>query len=819
MGYSSDTDSSSMVGLSESEPELTPKGKLKGEDSAVNLCISSSSSSEFTEQFENVSTDSDDGKRPQKKKSVGSLQQGFAISYRGERGGSTTSKMVTDKWQSFFAHPELIDYKYADTPPVPRRSTSTNLKMEETSGDSDIGKIHKPKTPEKGSNERVSFPYTPRKVSKAIKLRGRAAEGKFQGKKHWGGTVSKRELGWSKEAFHAMSPLGSWGTSKDKKGVSRVGYSISWNSLTFRVYKARKMSVWPPKIEFHRDRRILLNNITGVAIAGRVLAIMGPSGSGKTTFLNILAGQIPEKAVKGKILVNGRKRAKTFKFVSSYVMQEDALIGELTVRQNLWFSAQLRLPFSLTCAQKRDRIDGVIKALGLTECEHTRVGTPFLRGISGGQKRRLSIGVGLLTDPDVIFLDEPTSGLDSKSAQVVMEYLTRLAHDEHRTVITTIHSPTSKMFLMFDDLMLLTGGRLVYHGPAHASMKYFASQGLLVPKFANPADFYLDMINDSFTEEEEGDDAEKGAVIQEVNHLVEAFPNSRVSAHNSFLLSQVGKKSFYNATVVLQDKVEKASHSTPRWYQFLILTLRVGLKALKSPTFYWIRLLLFVVLAFVLASSFPQLSKDDIQGRTSFLYFTTAFLSFMMIVGLPTFLVEKRIFARERVSGAYGPLAYTLAQTVIMIPLIGLMGLVYSIITYYIIGLQPAGFGIFVLCVWVMLLASESVFTFASTLVPSFIAGLVVGAGLFGVMLLFCGFFIHPDNIPDYWIWGYYGTFVKYCFEIFLVTEFEDEVFDCAKVDGFFYCPYPSTHPDISKIYGNDILTALGVEDVVVPAW
>lgn len=155
---------------------------------------------------------------------------------------------------------------------------------------------------------------------------------------------------------------------------------------------------------------------------------------------DILARKPKRGVISGRILINGEvPTRKQFKRISSYVDQEDTLIGTLTVRETLMYSALLRLPRNVPLAIKQKRVDDTINELGLTHVADSYIGVPGQRSLSGGEKRRVSIGKELVTSPSILFLDEPTSGLDAYNASVVMECLLRLARNSKRTIITTIH--------------------------------------------------------------------------------------------------------------------------------------------------------------------------------------------------------------------------------------------------------------------------------------------------------------------------------------------------------------------------------------------
>lgn len=237
----------------------------------------------------------------------------------------------------------------------------------------------------------------------------------------------------------------------------------------------------------------ILKGIGGSVDPGEILALMGPSGSGKTTLLKILGGRL-SGGVKGQITYNDTPYSPCLKRRIGFVTQDDVLFPQLTVEETLVFAAFLRLPARMSKQQKRDRVDAIITELNLERCRHTKIGGAFVRGVSGGERKRTSIGYEILVDPSLLLLDEPTSGLDSTSAAKLLVVLRRLARSAaRRTVITTIHQPSSRMFHMFDKLLLVAEGHAIYHGGARGCMRHFAALGFSPGIAMNPAEFLLDL--------------------------------------------------------------------------------------------------------------------------------------------------------------------------------------------------------------------------------------------------------------------------------------------------------------------------------------
>lgn len=245
--------------------------------------------------------------------------------------------------------------------------------------------------------------------------------------------------------------------------------------------------------------RAVLNGVSGIVRPGEFVAMLGPSGGGKTTLLTALAGRLPGK-ISGAITYNGEALTSSMKRRTGFVSQDDVVYPHLTVLETLKFTALLRLPKSLTRAEKIEQAEMVAAELGLARCMNTLVGGPLLRGVSGGERKRVSIGQEMLVDPSLLLLDEPTSGLDSTTAQRIVATLRALARAGGRTVITTIHQPSSRLYRMFDKVVVLSDGYPIYSGHAGRVVEYFRSIGY-DPGFGfmNPADFLLDLANGNVT--------------------------------------------------------------------------------------------------------------------------------------------------------------------------------------------------------------------------------------------------------------------------------------------------------------------------------
>ncbi|XP_020538221.1 putative white-brown complex homolog protein 30 isoform X2 [Jatropha curcas] len=242
-------------------------------------------------------------------------------------------------------------------------------------------------------------------------------------------------------------------------------------------------------------KKHLLRCVTGKIMPGRVSAVMGPSGAGKTTFLSALAGKVTGCTVTGLILINGKNESiHSYKKIIGFVPQDDIVHGNLTVEENLRFSARCRLSADMPKADKVLVIERVIESLGLQAIRDSLVGTVEKRGISGGQRKRVNVGLEMVMEPSLLILDEPTSGLDSASSMLLLRALRREAL-EGVNISMVVHQPSYSLFKMFDDFILLAkGGLTVYHGPTKKVEEYFSGLGITVPDRVTPPDHFIDIL-------------------------------------------------------------------------------------------------------------------------------------------------------------------------------------------------------------------------------------------------------------------------------------------------------------------------------------
>ncbi|WVZ89196.1 hypothetical protein U9M48_035628 [Paspalum notatum var. saurae] len=310
------------------------------------------------------------------------------------------------------------------------------------------------------------------------KPRGKQMHTRSQIFKYAYGQIEKEKA--MQQENHNMTFSGVISMAKDHDVSTRPAIEIAFKDLTLTLKGSKKK---------------LLRSVTGKLSPGRVAAVMGPSGAGKTTFLSAIAGKATGCETSGLVLINGKiEPIRGYKRIIGFVPQDDIVHGNLTVEENLWFNARCRLSADMSKADKVLVVERVIESLGLQPVRDSLVGTVEQRGISGGQRKRVNVGLEMVMEPSVLILDEPTSGLDSASSLLLLRALRREAL-EGVNISMVVHQPSYTLYRMFDDLILLAkGGMTVYHGPVKKVEEYFAGLGIVVPERVNPPDYYIDIL-------------------------------------------------------------------------------------------------------------------------------------------------------------------------------------------------------------------------------------------------------------------------------------------------------------------------------------
>ncbi|XP_042322402.1 broad substrate specificity ATP-binding cassette transporter ABCG2-like [Sceloporus undulatus] len=532
-------------------------------------------------------------------------------------------------------------------------------------------------------------------------------------------------------------------------------------------------------IGFRKEiNKMVLKDVSGVMKPG-LNAILGPTGCGKSSLLDILATRKDPAGLSGDILINGYQLPPHFKCISGYVVQDDIVMGTLTVRENLEFSAALRLPLTMSSKEKRERVEQVLKELDLAKVADIKVGTHLTRGVSGGERKRTSIGLELITHPTVLFLDEPTTGLDASTANAVLLLLRKMA-DQGRTIIFSIHQPRYSIFKLFNSLTLLAAGRLVYHGPAENTLEYFKTLGFVCEPYNNPADFFLDIINgDSFAVEMHKisiDTIDIEGTTREHETIAERL--AARFAQCNFYKTMREELDFLSTEHKKQGQVYKEiPYTTPFLHQLKWVCKRTFKNLIGNPQSSTAQLAIATCLSIVFGAVYAGVKNDrsGIQNRVGAFFFLTTNQCLNSITTVELFITEKRIFIHEYISGYYRVSAFFFSKILAdMVPMRTLPGIILTSLNYFIIGFKPTVTAFFIMTITIILVAyaaSSLALAIATGQDVTSVANLLINI-CFVFMIVFSGLLVNLKTISSGLLWLKWFSIPRYGLNALLINEF-----------------------------------------------
>ncbi|KPP63656.1 hypothetical protein Z043_118066, partial [Scleropages formosus] len=579
-----------------------------------------------------------------------------------------------------------------------------------------------------------------------------------------------------------------------------------------------KLSEFKMPWEMQGNKQMAIESLSLRVRSGQMLAVIGSSGCGKTSLLDIITCRDEGGSIKkGHVSINGRPSTPQLVRKSiAHVRQDDRLLPHLTVRETLAFVAKLRLPTHFSQAQRDKRVDDVIAELRLRHCANTRVGNDYVRGVSGGERRRVSIAVQLLWNPGtrpgrgrgvggraeavprkqeerrettasassagILILDEPTSGLDSFTAH---------------------NLPRSDIFQLFDLAVLLSSGSAVYCGPAKDMVAYFGALGHPCPRYCNPSDFYVDLISiDRRSPESEAQCLERARM------LAAQFKEAVKGTEDFMWKSQTSSSSIECHSDEVRPKLQEAAvtvsgqkdHLPGHLHQFAILPradLRTSLPRrprhlFRSPPppprrqvyndFRDLVTLLvhgFEALLMSLLIGFLYFGAGDtdlsIQDTVALLYMTGALTPFAVVLDvIAKCHSERAMLYHELEDGMYSVTSYFFAKVLGELPEHCVFTLVYGVPIYWLAGLNeaPDRFLLNFLLIWLVVYCSRAMALFVAAALPTLQTSAFMGNALFTVFYLTGGFVINMKNLWLVASWFSYISFMRWGFDGMLQVQF-----------------------------------------------
>lgn len=559
------------------------------------------------------------------------------------------------------------------------------------------------------------------------------------------------------------------------------GVTVEWSNVSYVIPGASGTTWFKRGNRNVSDDKVILDAVSGRVLPGQMMAILGPSGAGKTTLVEILAGKSKSGVVSGSVSFPS---SHTTNPRIGFVPQQDVLPPTLTVYEAMLFAARLRLPEGVPDLEKQTRVEQLMEKLGIAHLRNTRIGYGAeasgsrSRGISGGEMRRVSIGLELIASPDVLILDEPTSGLDSVSAWRVAKVLHSIAHDASNptAIIASIHQPSSQLYQAFDIILVLSHGHALYCGPgSFGPIDYFSQIGINgLPPYQqgyNVADYMLEVASDpplSLLQNKQplqlaSTDSSPDAPIDEKSN---AASNS-----DSRMELAGGRKRIRNSSALGQTK-----YATTFLTQLQYLSGREWKILQRDKTLFLTHVAVASVLGVFCGGLYYQtgITIAGFQSRVGCLFFLGALIAFSSLSALYNIVEIRPLFLRERSSSYYSPTAWLLSRFIFdVIPLRVIPTIIVSTITYWMTGLSSEAANFFKFLLILVL------YTLALTLF-NFLLGTLFHNGGIAILLsaltalyqmTFAGFFVHLETIPPVLRWLQWLCPLKFCLEALSVNE------------------------------------------------
>ncbi|CAN1775558.1 ABC transporter G family member 2 [Linum perenne] len=562
-------------------------------------------------------------------------------------------------------------------------------------------------------------------------------------------------------------------------------FVLSFQNLTYSVKSSGNFLFRSSK-----EEKVLLNGISGEAREGELMAVLGASGAGKSTLIDALADRISKDSLKGSVTLNGEVlESRMLKVISAYVMQDDLLFPMLTVEETLMFAAEFRLPRSISKSKKKARVQALIDQLGLRSAANTVIGDEGHRGVSGGERRRVSIGTDIIHDPILLFLDEPTSGLDSTSAFMVAKVLQRIA-ESGSIVMMTIHQPSYRILGLLDRLIFLSHGQTVYSGSPTSLPEFFAEFGHPIPENENRTEFALDLIRElegipggtkslvEYNKSWQAMKASRNFVSSAITKLSLKDAISASISRGKLVSGAPTDHSNNNNTMITSSPYSVQTFANPFWIETMVIAKRSLTNSRRTPELFGIRFGAVLLTGIILATVFWHLdsSPRGAQERIGFFAFAMSTTYYTCAESIPAFLQERYIFMRETAYNAYRRSSYVLAHALISIPALIVLSAAFSATTFWAVGLSGGldAFLFFFFAILSAFWAGSSFVSFLSGVVSHVILGFTIVVAILAYFLLFSGFFISRNRIPSYWLWFHFISLVKYPYEAALQNEFDD---------------------------------------------
>ncbi|KAL4583825.1 hypothetical protein LXL04_008409 [Taraxacum kok-saghyz] len=554
-----------------------------------------------------------------------------------------------------------------------------------------------------------------------------------------------------------------------------------------------------------KTKLTILKDASGIIKPSRMALLLGPPSSGKTTLLLALAGKLdPSLKVKGEITYNGHKLTEFVpRKTSAYISQNDVHVGEMTVKETLDFSARCQGVGSryelLTELARREKEAGIfpeaevdlfmkatsmegiesslitdytLRILGLDVCRDTIVGDEMIRGISGGQKKRVTTGEMIVGPTKTLFMDEISTGLDSSTTFQIVKCLQQIVHLTDATVLMSLLQPAPETFDLFDDIILLSEGQIVYQGPREHVVEFFESCGFKCPERKGTADF-LQEVTSRKDQEQYWADRSKPYRYISVTEFTKRFQRFHVGLRLENELSVPFDKSRSHRAALVYKKylVSKMDLLKASWDKEWLLIQR-------NSFVYVFKTVQIIIVAFIGSTVFLRTrmhTRNEQDGAVFIgaLLFSTLINMFNGFAELSLTIQRLPVFYKQRDLLFHPPWAFTLPTFLLRVPISLVETTVWMVVSYYTIGFAPDASRFFkqFLLIFLVQQMAAGIFRVIAGLCRTMIIANTGGALTLLLVFLLGGFILPKGQIPDWWGWAYWVSPITYAYNAITVNE------------------------------------------------
>ena len=548
----------------------------------------------------------------------------------------------------------------------------------------------------------------------------------------------------------------------------------SYNTRTYQGVRVSFLDVCVTVGRTKRLRKKILTDVCGYLDPGSLTSLMGASGSGKTTLVDVLTRRKNSGSVTGEVLFDGQRPSSEFlKNKVSYLQQDDALIENLTVQEMLYYSHDLVAGRPSRKEVIRNTIDSVIQQMSLESAKDTIIGGPLRKGISGGQRKRVGIAVSILGQPSLLVLDEPTSGLDSYTSFGVLSAIKGLSK-RGLTTITTIHAPSASIFALFDKLLMLLDGQVVYFGNvAGEHVEYFSEYlGFYRSDCVNDADWLTSIVVEA-------------SRLKGIEGLVMSYLSSDLREKNMMHIQKVAgeQQSDIHHDVYFRYMTKESWYKKlGLWPAYCLIKHRL-LPDYREPFFLLPRIGEKICFAFVILTLYlnqgRNVSTNASENLSIILNLSTCLFmwgilpAFGSLAAIPALFSERALYARENNAGYYQSGAFLFARMFEEALVIIIASAVTACAVWFAVGLSGS-WSIFWVTYVVTSLSGTLLAYFFVTCSPTAEIAIILDAGFNIILLFFTGFLIRMVDTPNYWKWLIYINYLHYSWGALMKNHFTD---------------------------------------------